>query len=90
MSQEIREFVAGDKIAITTTLELEANIAGITVSYHSENEPHASYGALAFSQGSTDTMNKDSLRRESLDAVCWHRIVGESQGGRGGPRKVGG
>ena len=54
MSQEIREFVAGDKIAITTTLEHEANIAGITVSYHSENEPHASYGALVFSQGSTD------------------------------------
>jgi hypothetical protein len=54
MSQEIREFVAGDKIAITTTLEHEANIAGITVSYHSENEPHASYVALVFSQGSTD------------------------------------
>jgi hypothetical protein len=44
----------GDKIAITTTLEHEANIAGITVSYHSENEPHASYGALVFSKGSTD------------------------------------
>src|SRR5215208_6290526 len=42
MSEEIREFVAGDKITITTTLEHEANIAGITVSYHSESEPHAS------------------------------------------------
>src|SRR5215208_4127276 len=33
-------------------------------------------------------MNKDSLRRESLDTVCWHRIVRESQGGGGGSRKV--
>src|SRR5215212_5568323 len=54
MSEEIREFVAGDKITITTTLEHEANIAGITVHYHSEDEPHASYGALSFSKGRTD------------------------------------
>jgi hypothetical protein len=54
MSEEIREFKAGDKITIKTTLEHEANIAGITVSYHSENEPHASYGALVFSKGTTD------------------------------------
>jgi hypothetical protein len=53
MSQEIKEFVAGDKIAITAMIEYQANIAGITVSYHSENEPHASYGALALSKGST-------------------------------------
>jgi hypothetical protein len=51
MSEEIRKFVAGDKITITTTLEHEANIAGITVSYHSESEPHASYGALVLSKG---------------------------------------
>ena len=37
MSEQIPEFIAGDKITITTTLEHEANIAGITVSYHSEN-----------------------------------------------------
>ena len=54
MSEEIREFVAGDKITITTTMEHEANIAGITVHYHSENEPHATYGALSFSKGRTD------------------------------------
>lgn len=54
MSEEIREFVAGDKITITTTLEHKANIAGITVSYHSESEPHASYGALVISKGKTD------------------------------------
>ena len=55
MSQEIREYVAGDEITITTTLEHEANIAGITVSYHSESEPHATYGALVLSKGRTDT-----------------------------------
>ena len=54
MSEEIKAFLAGDKITITTTLEHEANIAGITVSYHSEDEPHASYGALALSKGRTD------------------------------------
>jgi hypothetical protein len=54
MSEEIREFVAGDKFTITTTIEHDANIAGISVSYHSENEPHASYGALTLSKGSTD------------------------------------
>ena len=55
MSEEIRKFVAGDQITITTTLEHEANIAGITVSYHSESEPHATYGALVLSKGRTDT-----------------------------------
>ena len=54
MSEEIREFVAGDKITITTTLEHKANIADITVTYHSENEPHALYGVLTLSKGSTD------------------------------------
>jgi hypothetical protein len=33
-------------------------------------------------------VNNDSLRRESLDAVGWHRIISESQGGRGGSRMV--
>ena len=51
MSEEIREYIAGDKITITTTLEHEANIAGITASYHSESEPHATYGALVLSKG---------------------------------------
>jgi hypothetical protein len=55
MSKEIREFVAADRITVTTNLEHEANIAGITVHYHSEDEPHASYGALALSKGTTDT-----------------------------------
>jgi hypothetical protein len=54
MNGEIREFVAGDKITVTTILEHKANIAGITVSYHSEDEPHAEYGALALSKGRTD------------------------------------
>jgi hypothetical protein len=54
VSEEIKEYVAGDKITITTTIEHEANIAGIVVSYHSEDAPHASYGALTLSQGSTD------------------------------------
>ena len=54
MSEEIQEFVAGDKFTVTTTLEHGANIAGITVSYHSENEPHASYGALVLSKGRID------------------------------------
>ena len=54
MSEEIREFIAGDKITITTTLEHEAYIAGITVHYHSEEEPHASYGALTLSKGRTE------------------------------------
>jgi hypothetical protein len=54
MSEEIREFMAGDKITITTTLEHEANIAGISVHYHSENEPHATYGALELSEGMTE------------------------------------
>jgi hypothetical protein len=54
MSEEIQEFVAGDKFTVTTTLEHGANIAGITVSYHSENEPHASYGALVLSMGRID------------------------------------
>ena len=54
MSEEIREFVAGDKITVTTTLEHEANIAGITVYYQSEDEPQASYGTLALSKGRTD------------------------------------
>ena len=53
MSEEIREFVTGDKIILTATLVHEANVAGITVSYRSENEPHASYGTLELSQGST-------------------------------------
>jgi hypothetical protein len=53
MSEAIREFVAGDKISITTTIEHEANIAGITAHYHSENEPHATYGALTLSKGTT-------------------------------------
>jgi hypothetical protein len=55
MSEETREFMAGDKITITTRLEHEANIAGITVHYHSENEPHATYGALELSKGRAET-----------------------------------
>jgi hypothetical protein len=58
MSEEIREYIAGDKITITTTLEHEANIAGITVSYHSESEPHATYGALVLSKGSRIDFNE--------------------------------
>jgi hypothetical protein len=54
MSEEIREFVAGDKITITTKLEHEANIAGVIAYYRSEEEPGGSYVSFELSKGQTD------------------------------------
>ncbi len=54
MHEEIKEFVAGDIITVTIILEHEANIAGITVNYLSEEEPRTPYGALRLSKGKVD------------------------------------
>ena len=51
MSEEIREFVMGDKITVTTRVEHAANIARIAVYYRLENDPQGH--AIAFTKGAS-------------------------------------
>jgi len=51
VSEEIRGFVTGDKITVTTRVEHAANIAGIAVYYRLENNPQGH--AIAFTKGAT-------------------------------------